>query len=1353
MKATLYKTLSNRRTPIELEAGKTVKEALPDFDLENAIIVVNNRVENPDYILQEKDIVTIRITPSAMTTIVLVATAVVAVGAAIVGGVALYKAKQAAEKAEEELEKMKKLTNKSDIDNRPFLRGASNTVATGNSQPYVIGRHFFTPYLLCSPFYQITGTDGANEYTYTVLECGFNRQIIQKLAIDDIIIKTFPQTAPQEGAYSLDTGIFAEDGRIEIAQDGALLSDLPALNYKTESKACNDQIPHDSDVEDGTEEYLTYTLNPYAKDVDIAITFPYGLYAMNDDGDKTETQVTITPQYSLDGGSSWNSFTFNNNGAPTNVFKRNESTKELRFVAHKDFTAADYNALEANGQSAIYIRIRSNGNSGDSMIHNDCYCLFYQSVCFDPDKSMSGASYTSLVPCKIVEDRERAFCTILGLKLKATKINEDKLKKINIITQGVARTWNSVSGAWSAEKTATRNPAAWALEVETSPSHPASRYDDSEIDLESFGEFYEYCEQQGYRFDWVITQNRKKDDILNYIMEATGACIYYDIYGRRAVAVDRPQENALAVYNPQNIISIQNKKTFGRRTDGLRIKYVSSKDDLFQEDTYLVMREGRTLNQDSIIKDMTVTGVTEYPHIVKYARRLMAVEVLRPKTTTVSVGNEGIFYTPYSKVLIQDDSLKIGIGKGFTIRECVWFGGILKKIYTNEPLTFDGMKVYGIIVNCFSADGAKPVAVKVDGDGTTDELYVLTQIRASADYKPEAGNIFSFGELDTDGEFSKVTTEYLISNIKRSDKGFRLELVNYSEAVYDSGTIPAYRSNITQKSSGSGNTIPADSVTKQELSQAVAEAVGKIDPAGSGAAQEAANEVVHGVHFTNVHRIRDMELSLEEILAKIDSDAQDAAAGITVTEEEILLKVADTEKGLYSAIDMTKDEILATVADTERELRAVLDVQSSAVTALVEGGGASGQMSLSLELPVMIDAATRAKFVQAASEAETAAVYARLDGTDYYSIKGNAGKAAVKNLWDKAVASALIASQIVLSADQINIAGKTIYTSGKTASLANAAQGNAEKTAASQRNEMAKKLGYASYEAMVAAAAKGQTIIDGGYLRTALIEVEKLLAQSITLKQQGFIQSANYAEKNGYPTAGFRLDAENNTIKAYQMKAVGGNFNGITIDTNSVLRGFLQTDNISTKTIAGVYFIDQDTNNRASATNNITMALVANSNNVKRVVKCGVGKYVIVFTDLDINYGSDISKTAISCKVIRCSDALHYISANTPYGAGKYRYGRCTNKCFVQTAMVLRNQSTGNFEVDDTSFVCITIDANNLPVRGYSTEWYNGGYPEEWVENGTRYWGIGITSSDNNYDNFTSLTGGCQLLIEASRIS
>ena len=188
----------------------------------------------------------------------------------------------------------------------------------------------------------------------------------------------------------------------------------------------------------------------------------------------------------------------------------------------------------------------------------------------------------------------------------------------------------------------------------------------------------------------------------------------------------------------------------------------------------------------------------------------MAIEALRPKTTIIEVGNEGVFYTPYSKIVIQDDSLKIGIGKGYTIKEVKWRSGLLKKIYTNELLTLEATETYGIIVNCFTEKGVKPVKIKVVGDGSTNELTVLTKIKASADAKPDTGCLFSFGEIDADGEFSKISTPYIISQIKRSDKGFSLELVNYNEAIYDTGKIPDYKSNITQKTETPAKPIPPD---------------------------------------------------------------------------------------------------------------------------------------------------------------------------------------------------------------------------------------------------------------------------------------------------------------------------------------------------------------------------------------------------------------------------------------------------------------------------------------------------------------------------------------------------------------
>ncbi|MGP1459139.1 MAG: hypothetical protein ACTTKL_07500 [Treponema sp.] len=1112
IKATLYRSLSNEATEIELETGKSIAENLPAIDFENAIVIVNGKLVREQRIVKESDIVTIRITPCGAMVGIGIFLGFVLLAGAIYGGIELYNMKLAAEKAQKEVDRMKKMMGKRDIDNRPFLRGASNTVATGNSQPYIIGRHLMTPYLLSKPFYKLEGEDGGKQYTYSILECGFNKQILQSVSIDDVTIKKFSDTAPQQGVYAIDEGIFAEDGVIEISQNGEMLKYLPELNYKVVSVSANDEIVRDVDIKKHPEskKHLTYTLDPHAMSVDAAITFPNGLYAYNKEGDKLKTKVTITPQYSLDGGKSWESFTFNNNGVMTNTFNRLISTKALRYVAHHDFTRADYNALAFNKQKAILLRFCSDGNN-NGQIKNDCYCLYYQCVCFDPN--VKG----ELTPCKVVEDRERAFCTTMGIKLKASARNEEKLKKINIITQGIARVWDGAK--WSADKVPTRNPAAWALEIETSPSHPASRYDDAELDMESFADFYEFCEANKFTFDWVITQNAKKDDILNYIMNACGACLYYDIYGRRAIAIDRKQENALAVYNAQNIIKISNRKTFARQTDGLRIKFVNSKDDLFQEDTYLVMGEdngkARELSYESLIKDVTVTGITEHEHIVKHARRLMAIEALRPKVTTIEVGNEGIFYTPMSKVLIQDDCLKIGLGNA-VISECKWHGGRLKKISLNGTVPVpDADKAYGVIVNCFTQTGGMPVAIKVEADmaGDVSELTVVSAVRISDDAVPEAGNVLSFGELDADGGFTRITTPYIISGIKRNEKGFSLELVNYHEAVYNAGAIPEYHSNLTRRQGTEPPPIPKDyGVTHDELQKAIA----NID--GTKAAQEAADLIVHGLRFSDTHKIRDVELSLPDILKRIDNDARTLSSSIEMSEEQILLKVEDTAEGLRSFVAITKDQILAQAQDLKRELTGLLAVQAGAVKAMVEGGGAAGQLALSLELPAMIDKKTYAKFVEKCGGAETVKVYARLDGTDYYAIRGDISGKPVKELWDKAVKAGLLASQIQLNADQIVVQ-------------------NGDKTAAA--------------------------FIDGK-LRAACIDAENLIVQQLKIdsdKQSNQDFEAYFDKTRGLQIRNQGADIlkiDPKTGEAFfsgRINATSGYFDNIVISGNSVFKG------------------------------------------------------------------------------------------------------------------------------------------------------------------------------------------------------
>ena len=1172
MKANLIKSLRNKIELVDIEAGRSARANFPGVNFDNAVLLINGRVSEPDTIIKNDDIVTLRQIPADLTdTPWWVATFLIPFGFLIQPAELAYKARQQADEAERELEKMKKLTNAPSIDNSPFLRGATNTIATGKSQPYFCGRNFLTPYLFSQPFYKISGTDGATQEVFNILEFGFKGVVLNKIGIGDTTIKTFTGSTPQNGVFTINEGLFA-NGQIEIRQDGALFSTLTELNTKIKSNVVNREVAKQYQVEAETSEYTIISLDPNAKDVDVCINFPYGLYKYNDNNDRVSAEVTITPEYSLDGGSTWTAFTFNQNGAAFNVFSRNE-TKQMRFIAHKDFTLANYQTLATNNQEYILVRVKSNAPD-DQKVRADCYVYYYQSHVFDPLKSSTPAGVlddsgaAGLVDCLNVEDRERGYSCIAGLKLVATENNEKKLAQINIIATSTARTWDG--SAWSEGKSPTRNPAAIALEILTSDTHPASRYADTEIDLDALGALYEYCENNDINFDDLITQQQKKDAELQKIADVCGCAFYKDIYGRISVAIDQAQENAVAVYNPQNIISLTNKKTFARRVDALRIKYIDSTNDTYKQNTYTVTRlengQPVTIDENSIIKEIEVKGITRQSQIVKYGRRLMAVDGLRPVTTTLKIGAEGVYFTPYAKIGIQDPSINRD-AQDAVIAGVTYQGGLLKKITLKNPVTFtDPLKLYGVVINTTSANGASPLALKVSGTGTTRELNVLTTYSASATHQPEANNVVSFGELDENGEFTKITHEYIITRIARTSGGFNLDLQEYNEAIYDPGVIPAYKPLVNNTPTPAAGEIPPDAVTHEELDEAVA-------AAGGDSVQAAVDTIQNGYRFTNVYNVRPVTDTLEEIVARLDDDAKNQSASISMSEEEILIKVENLDTQQRAYIDLTKDEILAEVDDMARELTGLIDVQAGAVTALVEGGGASGQMSLSLNLPVMIDATKRAAFVTASTEAKVAAVYALVEGTTYYGIKGDASNAAVKALWDDAVAAGLIASQIVLSADQINIAGKTILTASKTTDIIddkaidtyNSAKNYADGVGGSAQDNVAQKLGYADYAAMVTAANQGKTIIDGGYLRTSLIEVEDLLANNITLNATGYIQSSNYAEdSDNNPIAGFKLDATNNKINAF-----GGKFNSIEALDLTMLKG----------TRYGHYIVSQNASN------------------------------------------------------------------------------------------------------------------------------------------------------------------------------
>lgn len=1015
-----------------------LRDNIKGVDWDNSVILRGGHRITPDYELDSNDIIFVRRTPSAATVaIIAVVTTLVA------GGIALGEAINKNTKAQQQLEEAQKASKAAaDTSSKlPFVKGARNQAATGNSFPYVIGTTLMTPYRLCPAHYTIAGARGTEQYYNVVLEVGYNNLLINKIKLGETVIKDFSGTStPQNGSYAWDAGLYYDARNvIEIRQTGAFTDDN--FNKKIICTELNSEIPHRHAVSDPAENArieaewkagVVQELPNNAKSVELIILFD-GLQKYEENGWE-EQSITLSPQWTnVDNPSEsdWVNFTngFYQNGVYSNTFSYN-TKEQMRYVATQEFTGA-----QAYGKN-IKVRVRRTTPKAESSAKDSVYLLAVQTTCYDAKKSSS----SSLVTADVLEANARDKCCRIGVRIAANLNTDGMLDAISVIASGCARTWNGT--AWSQAKTPTSNLAAWALELLTSPHHAPSQYDDSELDLDTFGAWYEYCTDEGFKADGVISRSTRKKNVLDTLCKnANAALVYNRLSGLMEVAIDNGRDYSVALLNSENIVSISTVKQFKRKTDGKKVTYINGEAG-YDVDSVIFMRDGGSYDPASdTITETALEFITSYAHAFKYAWRQMAEELAQPRIVTVKAGRESAYYPLYSRVDLQHKSLKIGLAHG-VIKALVWNNSYLQKIILDGSVTFPTGTSCGVIINCVSSTGRGVLPLVVSGTGKTSELVVETTLRNNADVIPSVGNLLSFGELDEDEGFTTVTSQMLITNIEENDDGYTLTLVDYNPAIYEYGTLPTYKSNLTQRPNGTTKTIDE----QREVAT-----LGDVEATTSGAVQAAVDTVTSGYRFTNIYKVRPVTQTLDEIIAKIDDDARNSSASISMSEEEILIQVADTARGL----------------------RGLIDIQAGAVTALVEGGGATGQMSLTLNLPTMIDAATRTALITASSEAKVNAVYGLVQDTGYYAIKPNATSTAVKALWDDAVDAGLLASQIELQADQIYIGGDVIVN-------------------------------------------------DQNKIKAAMIDVENLLATTIAVKDKGVIKSANFngtIDSNGNITA------------------------------------------------------------------------------------------------------------------------------------------------------------------------------------------------------------------------------------------
>lgn len=804
-KIVIYKGISNK---YETRYGNgKIKTILPDYDTKNTVFLVGGKTVTTDYDIKDDDIVYVRVVPGAtVIAVVAVAVACVAVGAAAYSA---YKQQQMQKEMEEQQRKAREQAKalSESLTQLPFLKGATNKSALGYNIPFVMGQMYQVPYLLTTGFYSISGANGANQFWNASLVTGYKNVLIQSISIGSTKIKVGTSTAtgnvkylPDNAVYAFDSGVYYDSNNcIELRSNGELVT--AGLSSKVSSTAYSDTIPHKHG--DSTEwvQGVVKQLATNTYKVDVCISFE-GL-RVYDDGWKSKA-VTVTVYWSNNTNAS--SPTWHNAGT-INTGSQN-SNKTLRFQKTINFSAADcYN-------KDISIKLVRETTEASTNSQETCYLNYIN--CWQYDAYKSSAS--EIVPCLPLEQPWRDKTQRIGLRIISNDSTKDQLDEINIMSYGLARIWDGES--WNNDKQPTRNPAAWALEILTSDVHQHSQYADEEIDLESFGAWFEYCDDNELYCDGLITEDQKKQDILQNILNENSATMFINAQGKWEIAIEQKQDTPVALLNEQSIKSITVTKSFARTAYAQKITYTDR--DTWKINSAYLSQDGDTSSQviydkEKVITENNAKYITTAKHAFKYARRMMAKQKLQPREIAIQTGREGDYYPLYGKVLVQLRQLRIGLSNGIIHNVGLENNKILGLEVSDLCDFTDTTKRYGIIIQAQNDTGHELIYAEVIGTGKTHILQLLTP--QSYTTLPEYGNQYSFGYLDDNGEFVSITNPMMIYGIKPNENGFELTVKDYNESIFDDGDIPEYKSNLTPDPENRGDRP----VTITELNRALSE--------------------------------------------------------------------------------------------------------------------------------------------------------------------------------------------------------------------------------------------------------------------------------------------------------------------------------------------------------------------------------------------------------------------------------------------------------------------------------------------------------------------------------------------------
>lgn len=571
---------------------------------------------------------------------------------------------------------------------------------------------------------QVTSTGTSGEYVY-------NGAITYSAGEDDpnyteIIYTNFAPTADTRGNSAENTNELNILYTTETITAGSFTStetlNLSVNRYK------------------GTVSEVVVTSPEHTTDVDVIISFPQGLFHQNNDGSRSSRSVVVEIMYKQ-GDGEYVPFTENTelyirdiNGDKQPLSSSNTTVSGANVTMH---SPSDMNVADQLFFRPIGFTLPSAGK----------YTVRVRSADY-ADKTNYDIGYPRCAEIQfyvngdVLDESILPSVNQIAFEATAYKGLSGTIKKFNYIAEARIPVWNGTN--WDTI-TESENPAAIIRYLLTDTLANPRPISPDLIDNDSLVMLYNWCEQEGYKADGIVSEATKTMDVINEILKNCQGAMIPLLNGKHTFAIDGNEKTPKGMFNQHNSWDFTWSPTLGRQTEAIRASFTDS-EDYTQDEVTVYWYDGAVHNEikagttdaDYLLVKKDLKYVTDRASVIKSITYELLCTQTKRNNFEFSVNLEALNMTLLDRVYVSNSSNMQNESTGLIKRVLTDNGNIAGfELYSDIEIPTDAK----IIIRSLDYEAQEPVIniYDVTNEGSTDIVEI--------DPIPNTGVIKGAGEI------------------------------------------------------------------------------------------------------------------------------------------------------------------------------------------------------------------------------------------------------------------------------------------------------------------------------------------------------------------------------------------------------------------------------------------------------------------------------------------------------------------------------------------------------------------------------------------------------------------------------